>query len=79
MGALKLKNRTWADQERRLARADARFLQQDRTRRAALLVSTIFGVAVLAAVASYLVWHASTSQDRATRESEIQVWRKRIQ
>ena len=51
--------------------------ERERTRtRAALLVTTIISVVALAAVAGYLIWHAAAFQDRATRESEINFWRK---
>ncbi|MBM6584033.1 hypothetical protein ILT44_27925 [Microvirga sp. BT689] len=52
---MKRKNREKTELERRLEVIDARFVQHDRITRAAMLAGLIFGVAVLAVVASYLV------------------------
>jgi hypothetical protein len=74
---MKLKNRDWTEQERKLGDVEAPLLQQDRISRATLLVITIFGVAVLAAVVSYLALSSPTAQDRAVREIDIQFWRQK--
>jgi|EndMetStandDraft_2_1072991.scaffolds.fasta_scaffold6497198_1 uncharacterized membrane protein len=52
---MKLKNRDKTELERRLEAIDAQFVQHDRMIQAAMLAGLIFGVAVLAVVASYLV------------------------
>jgi uncharacterized membrane protein len=52
---MKLKNRDQTELERRLEAIDSQFLQQERITRAAMLAGLIFGMAVLAMVASYLV------------------------
>jgi len=52
---MKLKNRDQTELERRLQAIDSQFVQQDRIIRAATLAGLIFGVVVLATVASYLV------------------------
>jgi hypothetical protein len=53
---MKLKNRDWTDLDLRLKAADTPLLQQDRTVRAALLITVIFGVAALTGIVGYLVW-----------------------
>ena len=62
-GTMELKDHDRTEWERRLGGA-------------AMLVTTNFSVVALAAVAGCLIWHASAVQDRATRESEINFWRK---
>jgi hypothetical protein len=74
---MKLKNRDWIEGERRLGDVEAPLLQQDRISRAILLVITIFGAVVLAAVVGYLALYSPTSQDRAAREIDIRFWRQK--
>jgi hypothetical protein len=60
---MKLKNRNWTDAERRLGAADSQILQEDRTVRAGMLALTVFGVAVLAGMAIYLICLSPPPQD----------------
>ncbi len=53
---MKLKNRDKTELERRLEAIDSQISQQDRMTRAATLGGVIFGTAVLAVVAGYLVY-----------------------
>ncbi len=52
---MKLKNRDWTEGERRLGTVGSRLEQQDRIVCTALSAIIVFGVAVLAVVAGYLV------------------------
>ncbi len=52
---MKLKQRDWTEQERRLGTVDTQLLQQDKIVRATLLAIAIFGVVALAVVVGYLV------------------------
>jgi hypothetical protein len=72
---MKLKQRDWTEQERRLGGAVSRLVQQDRLIRAASLAIVAFGVAVLAAVAGYLVCVSATPQDTTARANIIRFWR----
>ena len=74
---MKLKNRHWTERERRLGDVEVPLLQQDRISRATLLVITVFGAMVLAAVVGYLALYSPTSRDRAAREIDIRFWRQK--
>ena len=60
---MKLKNYDWDDLERRLGTTDSRLVRDSKPVRGALLALAVFGVAVLAGVALYLVCLSPPLQD----------------
>ncbi|MBL0403705.1 hypothetical protein JKG68_06995 [Microvirga aerilata] len=72
---MKLKNYDWDDLERRLGTTDSRLVRDSRSVRAALLALAVFGVAVLAGVAVYLVCLSAPFQDSDPAANALRTWR----
>jgi hypothetical protein len=72
---MKLKNRDWTERERSPGAVDAHLVEEDRVVRTVLLALGLFGVAVLALVAVYLLDLKWTPQDINKRPLQLHHFR----
>jgi hypothetical protein len=72
---MKLEHRDWNEGELRLEAADLRLLPDNGIVRAAMLAVVIFGVAVLAGMAVYLIYLSPPLQDDDPGANAIRTWR----